>query len=118
MGRELTPNVWVGELTPNVCVGELIPNVCVGELTPNVCVGELTPNVFSGCSVPAIRASFSTTCLKNCGKGECLGTTTCLMTVAGGKQGHAPCRMLPLQQILFFVSLKFHGDHKTVTKMR
>ena len=37
------------------------------------------------------RACFSTTFLKNCGRGECLGTTSCLRTMVGGKQGHVPC---------------------------
>ena len=37
---------------------------------------------------------FSTTFLKNCGRGESLWTTTCLRTVFGGKQGHAPCKFL------------------------
>ena len=45
-------------------------------------------------------------------------TTTCLKTVVGGKQGHAPCKILSLQQSTFFVSVEFHGDHKAVTKMR
>ena len=47
------------------------------------------------------RASFSTTFLTNCGSGERLWTTTCLTTGVGGKQGHAPCKMLSLQQNLF-----------------
>ena len=54
------------------------------------------------------QASFSTTFLKKCGRGESLGTTTCLKTVVGGKQGHAPCKILLLQQSLFFTSVKFH----------
>ena len=29
--------------------------------------------------------------------------------VIGGRQGHAPCKVLLLQQI-FFVSVNFHGD--------
>ena len=28
-------------------------------------------------------------------------------------QEHAPCKILLLHQILFFVSVKSHGDHKT-----
>ena len=35
-----------------------------------------------------------------------------------GKQGNAPCRILSLQQSLFLVSVEFHGDHKTVRKLR
>ena len=64
------------------------------------------------------RASFHTTFLKNCGRSESLGITTCPKTVVGGKQGHAPCKILSLQQSLFYVSVKFHGDHKTVIKLR
>ena len=47
------------------------------------------------------RDSFSTTFLKNGGRGEGLGTTTCLITVVWGKQGHAPFKLLTLQQCLF-----------------
>ena len=46
-------------------------------------------------------ASFPTTFVKNCGRCYGLGTTTCFKTVVGGKQGHAPCKILLLQQILF-----------------
>ena len=49
-------------------------------------------------------ASFSTTCKENCGRGESLGITTCLKTVVGGKQGHAPCKVLLLHITSFFVS--------------
>ena len=54
----------------------------------------------------------------NRGCGENLGTTTCAKTVVGGKQGHAPCRILSLRQNLFCMSIEFHGNHKTVTKLR
>ena len=37
----------------------------------------------------------------------------CLITVVGGKLGHAPSKVLSLQQSLF-ESVEFHGDHKTV----
>ena len=47
------------------------------------------------------KPSFNTTFLKTCGRGECLGSTTCLRTVVGGWQGHAPCKILSLQQSLF-----------------
>ena len=49
-------------------------------------------------------ASFSTTSLKNCGRGESFRITTCLYTVVGGKQGHASCIILLFQQCLFDVS--------------
>ena len=44
------------------------------------------------------RASFSTTFLKNCGRSESLGTTTCPKTVVECKQWHAPSKVLSLQQ--------------------
>ena len=64
------------------------------------------------------RASYSSTFLNNCGRGKSLGNTTCLKTAVGCKQGHAPCKIFSLQQNLFVVSVEFHGDHKTVTKLR
>ena len=36
----------------------------------------------------------------------------------GCKHGHDPCEILLLRQCLFFVSVEFHGDHKTVIKLR
>ena len=56
------------------------------------------------------RASFFTTYLKVCGRGESLGTTTCLGTVVWGTQGHAPCKILLLHEA-FFVPVIFTGDH-------
>ena len=58
------------------------------------------------------RDSFCTAFLKHCGRAESLGITTCLECVNGGMQGHAPCEILPLNQIPFFVSVKFHGNLK------
>ena len=46
------------------------------------------------------------------------GKPPSVITVAGGKQGHAACKILSLQQSLFYVSVEFHGDHKTVTKIK
>ena len=53
------------------------------------------------------QASFPPTFLKNCGRSKCLGTTTCLITVFGGKQGHAPCRIFSLQQSVIWCQLNF-----------
>ena len=53
------------------------------------------------------RARFSTTFLKNCGRGESLRTTTCPKTVVGGKQSHAPCKILSLKQNVFLCQLNF-----------
>ena len=53
------------------------------------------------------RARFFTTFLVSCGRGEGLGSTTCLGNVFGGKQGHDPCRILLLHQGLF-VSVESH----------
>ena len=47
------------------------------------------------------RASFSTIFLKQCGRGESNGSITCHRTMARGKQGPAPCKILSLQQSLF-----------------
>ena len=60
------------------------------------------------------RVSFTVTFFEDCGWSESLGTTTCIITVAGGKQGHhAPCEILSLYEVSF-VSVEFNGDHKTV----
>ena len=45
--------------------------------------------------LPSI-ASFSTTFLKNCGRGESLRATTCPTTVVVGKQWYGPCKILLL----------------------
>ena len=50
------------------------------------------------------RASFSTTFLQSCARNECLVTTTCLIALVWGKQGHAPCKILSLQLTCFYVS--------------
>ena len=39
-------------------------------------------------------------------------TTTCLKAVVGGKQKHALCKKP------HFISVEYHVDYKTVTKMR
>ena len=39
------------------------------------------------------------------GRGE---TTTCLKTVVGGRQRHAPCKVLSLQHNLFLCQLNFN----------
>ena len=51
--------------------------------------------------------SFPAIFLTNSGKGEGLRTTTYLKTVVGGRQGHAPCKILLLQQSLFLCQLNF-----------
>ena len=62
------------------------------------------------------RVSFTVTFFEDCGWSEGLMTTTCIKTVAGGKQGHhAPCMILSLYEASF-VSVKFNGVHKTVYK--
>ena len=65
---------------------------------------------FKNVAFLAFRTRFSTTFIKNCGRGECLGTTTCPMTVVGGKQGHALRIAFSNQQSPYF---DFHGDHLT-----
>ena len=60
----------------------------------------------------ASRASFSTTFLTHCGRGESLVAATCPKIVFVGKQGFAPCRILAPTKPLF-VSVEFYGDcHK------
>ena len=51
---------------------------------------------------PTPGASFYTTFLKRCGRGESLRNTTCLV---GGRQGYVPCKILLLQQSLFLCLL-------------
>ena len=63
------------------------------------------------------QACFSATFLKNCGRAESLGVTTCPKTVAGGKQGHAPVKYFRSNKV-YFLSVKFHGDHIAVKKLR
>ena len=63
------------------------------------------------------RAGFYARFIRNCGRGDGLMITTYLGTVARCKQLHAPCKILLLQQSVFFVSVGLHRDHKTVPKM-
>ena len=63
------------------------------------------------------RVSFSTTCLRNCGRGENVGIATCDKTEVGVRQGHAPYKIL-LLHIACFVSVIFSGNHRTAAKMR
>ena len=65
----------------------------------------------------AFRVDFSATFHKNCVIGEIFGTTACLRTVAGGKQGHVPCEIFSLQQSLLFVLVEFNVDHTAYSKM-
>ena len=51
--------------------------------------------------------SFSTTFLINCGGGEILDTSTSVITMDGGDQGHAPCKIILLQQCLFLCQSNF-----------
>ena len=64
------------------------------------------------------RASFSTTFLRNHGRSESIRTTACLISVGSGNQGYAHCKIFPLQQSVFFMSVKVHGDHTADTRMR
>ena len=57
-------------------------------------------------------ASFSATFIKHCGKGECFRDTTCLKTVVGVSKGMLPVKYLRSNKASF-VSVEFHGDHKT-----
>ena len=60
------------------------------------------------------RANSSTTFLTICGRGESLRTTTCPKTMIGASKGMLPVKYVtPTKPI--FVSVEFHGYHKTVT---
>ena len=52
-------------------------------------------------------ASFCTTFHSNCGRGESLGTTTCLQTVVGGRQWQACCWTLDPTKPLFLCPSNF-----------
>ena len=63
-----------------------------------------------GCSFTLFLLSnnyFFTTFLTTCGWGDRLRTVTCVDFVVGGKQVHAPCKILLFR----------HVDHKTVPYM-
>ena len=62
---------------------------------------------FEAVAILPSRASFSTTFPEKCGNSEGLETATCPKTEAGGKQGQASCKMLPLQQSLSMCQLNF-----------
>ena len=72
----------------------------IGSIISSQCfwVGELLQLGFQDVSFLPSWATFFTTFLINCGGGESLRTTTCLGTVVGGRQGHAPCEECLLQQ--------------------
>ena len=75
--------------------------------------------VFSGCGVPVVPSLFFHHKLQlqitNRVRGYGIGTTTCLISVVVTTQGYAPCKTPSLQQIIF-MSVEFHGHHKTVTR--
>ena len=73
--------------------------------------GRETHNESSGCSI-------STTFHKNCGRDESLRTTTFLKTVVGGKQGHAPCKILSLHEASFLCQSNLMDMIRLLTKMR
>ena len=64
------------------------------------------------------QASFSTIFLKKYGGCEGLWTTTCLRTVVEGNQGHAPSKIVLAPTKPLFVSVKFHVNHMTITKLK
>ena len=61
------------------------------------------------------RVSFSTTYLKNCGSGESIGTIGCLWLGVGKGMLHVKYFR---SNKASFVSIKFPGDLKTVTRLR
>ena len=64
------------------------------------------------------KSSFSTTFLKNRGRGESLVTTTCPKTLVKEKQKHAPAKYSCFNKAPFIWSVELHGDHENIAKMR
>ena len=65
------------------------------------------------------RASFSPHFLKIVVEVKAFGPPHVLtLWLAVSKEGHAPCKTHLLYQHIFFVSVVFHGDRKTVRKLR
>ena len=86
----------------DVCFGHVMPVLCI--LLYKEADGGILDVAFLPCQ--AIFTAF----LAYCG----LGTSTCLITVVGSKEDHAPSIILSLQQILF-VSVIFCEDYDIVT---
>ena len=61
------------------------------------------------------RASFHTTFLNNCGRGESLESTACSRNVVEINKGMLPVKCFRLNKA-FFALVEFHGDHKTAYK--
>ena len=72
---------------------------------------------FQGVAFMPFQARFYTTFSKICGRGESHKSNSCLMTVVGGEQRHASVKYFCSCKA-FFVSVKFHGYHKTVSILR
>ena len=53
------------------------------------------------------RDTFNTIFIKNRSRGQDLGNVTSLKTVVKAKQGHAHCKIILLQQILFLCQSNF-----------
>ena len=66
-------------------------------------VGEVLMG-FQDVAFLPFRSGFSTTFPINCGRVEGHGTTTCLIAVAGGRQGHAPVKYFRSIKSSFCVS--------------
>ena len=62
---------------------------------------------FQDIAISPPQDSFYITFLKHCGIGESFGTTTCHITVVGGKQRHAAYEILLPQRIIFFCQSDF-----------
>ena len=73
-------------------------------------VGSSLQMCFQDVWILPSRASFYTRFSKNC-RGYGLNITTCLKTVAWCRQGHAPCKIFLLQQILCLCQVNFLRSH-------
>ena len=63
--------------------------------------------VFQDVAFLPSQAGFLTTFLDNGGSLMTTTTTTCLITLIGDEQWHAPCRILSLQPCLFLCQMNF-----------
>ena len=64
------------------------------------------------------RAGLSTTFVKNWGRVKSLGTITCPKTVGGVSNDMLPVEYFCSDKASSLCQSKFHGYHRTVTKMR
>ena len=72
---------------------------------------------FQDVASPSARANSSATFLIYCVSGTSLATTTCFIAVVGVSKGMLHVINFHSNKSVY-VSVKFHEDHKTITKLR